>query len=140
MLEKIGIGIDIIDINRFSEKPYFENKLFYQKIFHNSEIEYCLNHKNSSVILTNFSYAKKGFRKSVVNIKFWREKDQKFLEKKIVISDNGGHYLNINKDKKIKSFLGKETCWATFDSDNPFLAGYYLEDMGSGIIGADHMF
>ena len=48
MLEKIGIGIDIIDINRFSEKPYFENKLFYQKIFHNSEIEYCLNHKNSS--------------------------------------------------------------------------------------------
>ena len=48
MLEKIGIGIDIIDINRFSEKPYSENKIFYEKIFHNSEIKYCLNHKNSS--------------------------------------------------------------------------------------------
>ena len=48
MLEKIGIGIDIIDINRFSKKPYSENKIFYEKIFHNSEIEYCLNHKNSS--------------------------------------------------------------------------------------------
>ena len=48
MLEKIGIGIDIIDINRFLEKPYSENKFFYEKIFHNSEIEYCLNHKNSS--------------------------------------------------------------------------------------------
>ena len=48
MLEKIGIGIDIIDINRFLEKPYFENKSFYEKIFHTSEIDYCLNHKNSS--------------------------------------------------------------------------------------------
>jgi holo-[acyl-carrier protein] synthase len=48
VLEKIGIGIDIIDINRFSEKPYSENKIFYEKIFHNSEIKYCLNHKNSS--------------------------------------------------------------------------------------------
>ena len=48
MLEKIGIGIDIIDINRFSEKPYSANKFFYEKIFHNSEINYCLNHKNSS--------------------------------------------------------------------------------------------
>lgn len=48
MLEKIGIGIDIIDVNRFLEKPYSENKFFYEKIFHNSEIEYCLNHKNSS--------------------------------------------------------------------------------------------
>ena len=48
MLEKIGIGIDIIDINRFSKKPYSENKFFYEKIFHNSEINYCLNHKNSS--------------------------------------------------------------------------------------------
>tara|TARA_B110000014_G_scaffold246455_1_gene219185 strand:+ start:1667 stop:2011 length:345 start_codon:yes stop_codon:yes gene_type:complete len=48
VLEKIGIGIDIIDINRFSEKPYSKNKLFYEKIFHQSEIDYCLNHKNSS--------------------------------------------------------------------------------------------
>lgn len=48
MLEKIGIGIDIIDINRFSKKPYSENKFFYEKIFHNSEIDYCLSHKNSA--------------------------------------------------------------------------------------------
>ena len=48
MLEKFGIGIDIIEINRFAQKPYDENKNFYKKIFHDSEIEYCLNHKNSS--------------------------------------------------------------------------------------------
>ena len=48
MLEKIGIGIDIIEINRFTEKLYNENENFYKKIFHDSEIKYCLNHKNSS--------------------------------------------------------------------------------------------
>jgi len=48
VLEKIGIGIDIIEINRFVEKSYRENEIFYKKIFHDSEIEYCLNHKNSS--------------------------------------------------------------------------------------------
>jgi len=48
MLEKIGIGIDIIDINRFNEKPFETNKNFYKKIFHDSEIKYCLNKKNSS--------------------------------------------------------------------------------------------
>lgn len=48
MLEKIGIGIDIIEINRFTEKPYNKNESFYKKIFHDSEINYCLNHKNSS--------------------------------------------------------------------------------------------
>lgn len=48
MLEKIGIGIDIVEINRFNEKPFTENQIFYKKIFHNSEIKYCLNRKNSS--------------------------------------------------------------------------------------------
>lgn len=48
MLEKLGIGIDIIEINRFSEKPYKENENFYKKIFNNSEIKYCLDHKNAS--------------------------------------------------------------------------------------------
>ena len=48
MLEKIGIGIDIVDINRFNEKPFEANKNFYKKIFHDSEIKYCLNKKNSS--------------------------------------------------------------------------------------------
>ena len=46
MLEKIGI--DIVEIDRFKEKPFETNKNFYKKIFHNSEIQYCLSHKDSS--------------------------------------------------------------------------------------------
>ena len=48
MLEKIGIGIDIIDTVRFKEKPFEINEDFYKKIFHDSEIKYCLEHANSS--------------------------------------------------------------------------------------------
>ena len=48
MLEKIGIGIDIINTVRFKEKPFETNKDFYKKIFHDSEIKYCLKHTNSS--------------------------------------------------------------------------------------------
>ena len=48
MLEKIGIGIDIVEINRFQDKPFETNANFYKKIFHDSEVKYCLNHKNSS--------------------------------------------------------------------------------------------
>lgn len=48
MFEKIGIGIDVVDIDRFKEKPFETNEDFYKKIFHMSEIQYCLSHKNSS--------------------------------------------------------------------------------------------
>ena len=142
---RIKFGLNIGKPNKFD----VPSNICFNAQVPNSEIfkkpgtfKWCpiLNNKNSSIILANFSYAKKGFKKSIVNIKFWREKDQKFLEKTIVINDNGSHYLDMNKNKKIKSFLGKETCWATFNSNNPFLNGYYFEDMGSGIVGADHLF
>ena len=41
-----GLGIDIVDINKFKNKHFDNNKNFYQKIFLNSEIEYCLKFKN----------------------------------------------------------------------------------------------
>jgi len=46
MLDRLGIGIDIIDIKRFSNKPYKTNINFYKKIFHESELTYCLDQKN----------------------------------------------------------------------------------------------
>ena len=46
MLEQLGIGIDIIEIKRFLNKPYETNLDFYKKIFHESEISCCLERKN----------------------------------------------------------------------------------------------
>jgi holo-[acyl-carrier protein] synthase len=45
MFDKLGVGIDIVEINRFKKKPFNANERFYKKIFHDSEIEYCLHHK-----------------------------------------------------------------------------------------------
>ena len=45
MINKIGVGIDIIDVERFKEIPFEENPSFYNRIFSTSEIKYCLKHK-----------------------------------------------------------------------------------------------
>ena len=46
LIEKDGIGIDIVDVQRFSKKIFKENLTFYQKIFVESEIKYCLRFKS----------------------------------------------------------------------------------------------
>ena len=48
MLEKLDVGIDIVEINRFKELPFKTNKKFYENIFKKSEIAYCTKFKNPS--------------------------------------------------------------------------------------------
>ena len=43
----VGIGIDLVEINRFKERPYNANKSFYKKIFSEEEINYCLKFSDS---------------------------------------------------------------------------------------------
>ena len=45
MIESSGVGIDIIEVDRFKKKKYEKNKIFYKKIFVCSEINYCLKFK-----------------------------------------------------------------------------------------------
>ena len=46
LIEKDGIGIDIIDVERFRKKIFKQNAKFYQRIFLESEIKYCLRFKS----------------------------------------------------------------------------------------------
>ena len=48
MIESSGVGIDIVEVDRFKIKKYEKNKIFYKKIFVCSEINYCLKFKNSA--------------------------------------------------------------------------------------------
>ena len=43
----IGVGIDLVEINRFKKRPYSTNQSFYTKIFSEDEINYCLKFKDS---------------------------------------------------------------------------------------------
>lgn len=42
MIEKFNIGIDVVEVKRFSSKIFSENKEFYKKIFTANEIDYCM--------------------------------------------------------------------------------------------------
>lgn len=46
MIEKLGIGIDIVDCEQFRKIPYSSKPEFYKKLFLASEIKYCLKYKN----------------------------------------------------------------------------------------------
>ena len=45
-ISSIGIGIDIVKVNRFRIHPYESHKRFYKKLFSKSEIDYCLKFKD----------------------------------------------------------------------------------------------
>jgi holo-[acyl-carrier protein] synthase len=47
MIEKLGIGIDLVDCRQFKKIPYSSKSDFYKKLFLDSEIKYCLKYKNS---------------------------------------------------------------------------------------------
>ena len=64
-----GIGVDIVDINRFKNMDYKNNKKFYQKIFLDSEIEYCLKFKNSEQHFAGKFAAKEAVKKAVLSTK-----------------------------------------------------------------------
>jgi holo-[acyl-carrier protein] synthase len=46
MINNIGIGIDIINVNRFKNIPFEKKPSFYYKIFNKNEIKYCLKFKD----------------------------------------------------------------------------------------------
>jgi len=46
MLKQIGIGIDIVDVEKFEKIKFEKKRKFYEKIFLPSEISYCLKYKN----------------------------------------------------------------------------------------------
>ena len=65
LMEICNIGIDITNIESFRKKEYAKNKKFYQKIFTDSEIKYCLNFENSSEHFAGKFAIKEAIKKSI---------------------------------------------------------------------------
>lgn len=65
LLKGLGIGIDIVEINRFKKLPYKQHKSFYRKIFSTSEINHCLKYKNSSLHFASKFAIKEAVIKSI---------------------------------------------------------------------------
>ena len=65
MLEKTGIGIDIVHVNKFKKLDYEHNKNFYKKIFSPSEIKYCLKYSDPSQRFSGTFAVKEAVIKSI---------------------------------------------------------------------------
>ncbi len=65
MKKKFGVGIDMVEIKRFEDKPYQKNKKFYEKIFVQSEINYCLKFKNPGPHFAGKFAIKEAMKKSL---------------------------------------------------------------------------
>ena len=94
MLDKFGIGIDIIKISRFKNKPYLSNKNFYKKIFFDSEIKHCLKYKNHAPHFSGKFAVKEALIKSI--------------GEKISLREINTSYKNSKPVVKIKNSLDKK--------------------------------
>ena len=66
-----GIGVDLVDVNKFIKKPYSENSSFYNKLFLPNEIKYCLKFKNPDQHFSVLFVVKESIKKSISSkIKF----------------------------------------------------------------------
>ena len=94
MLDKFGIGIDIVKISRFKDKPFLLNKNFYKKFFSDSEIKYCLKYKDHAQHFSGKFAVKEALIKSV--------------NEKISLHEISTSYKNSKPIVKVKSSLNKK--------------------------------
>ena len=93
MNNAFGIGIDIVNISRFKNKPLKTNLDFYKKIFLEDEIEYCKKFKSPYEHFAGKFAIKEAVIKSI---------DEKILPLDIEIS-----YKNSKPQIKLKKFHSK---------------------------------
>ena len=94
LIQKDGIGIDIIDVERFTKKKFSQNIKFYQRIFLESEIKYCLKYKNHAPHFSGKFAVKEALIKSV--------------NEKISLYEINTSYKNSKPIVKVKSSLDKK--------------------------------
>ena len=90
IMEISNVGIDIVNIERFRKKEYNENVKFYEKIFTDSEIKYCLSFKNNSEHFAGKFAMKEAVKKSI---------KEKIGYKEIVTEHNNSKPVIILKKK-----------------------------------------
>ena len=105
MFQQIGIGIDVVDVEKF-EKIKFENKPeFYRKIFLPSEIKYCLKYKNPYERFAGKFAIKEATIKSIKeNIQMLDIETKHFKSKPVIKINKNKKYqfqVSLSHDKKI---------------------------------------
>ena len=113
MIEKFGIGIDIVNVDRFSSKLYFKNKEFYAKIFTKNEINYCIKFKDP---YTHFA-GKFALKEAVI----------KAIDKKISLLDIETFHKNNIPQVKLKNEIKNSSISSISHENNVTVAVFLLE-------------
>ena len=113
MIEKFGIGIDIVNVDSFSSKQYAENKEFYSKIFTNTEINYCIKFKNP---YTHFA-GKFALKEAVI----------KAINKKISLLDIETFHKNDIPQVKLKNESNYSSISSISHENNVAVAVFLIE-------------
>lgn len=75
-----------------------------------------------------------------VEIMFYREKDREKIVRQFSIAPHGFYRFDLEKDKELMEFFGKEVGWFTATTTNPYTSTYYFAKNRSGVVGGDHGF
>lgn len=94
-----GIGVDIEEIKRFKSLPYKSNRDFYNKIFTDKEIRYCLSKSDPYPHFTARFAAKEAVSKAL-NQSVYRAKSIEISNDK-----TGKPLLKLHKDPKSKILI-----------------------------------
>ena len=114
MIKNLGIGFDIIEVSRFRKKKYEENKNFYKKIFVKSEINYCLNFKNSAERFAGKFALKEALIKSI--------------DRKIRFSEIETSHLKSKPIVRIKKSREKYNFIASLSHENDFAIAVVISE------------
>lgn len=99
MIQVVGIGIDIVDINRFKKLKLIKKSKFLNRIFTKRELDYCFSRKNIAP-----SLATKYAGKEAV-IKAFSSTDKinlDYREIEIINKPSGGPKVNLNGKQQKK--------------------------------------
>lgn len=120
MIEKFGIGIDIVDVTSFEKIPYGSKQGFYKKIFLPSEIKYCLKYKNPYERFAGKFAIKEAVKKSL---------SENISPLKILVfhSNSKPKVSILGKDKKNYVFI------ASISHDKKLAVGVVISEKVTGI-------
>ena len=120
MIEKFGIGIDIVDVTSFEKIPYGSKQGFYKKIFLPSEIKYCLKYKNPYERFAGKFAIKEAVKKSL---------SENISPLKILVfhSNSKPKVSILEKDKKNYVFI------ASISHDKKLAVGVVISEKMTGI-------
>jgi len=114
MIEIFGIGIDLVNIEKFRKKPFKKNQSFYERIFSKSEISYCLEFKNS---YERFA-GKFAIKEAVI----------KSIQDKIGFSQIEISYINSKPIVKIKKIKKKYKFLISISHENNFAVAVVISE------------